>query len=79
MLMTNEFGFKVTKLEDGTWRVFLPHQCGHWNIAGESHGIWSGDGVNHTQAMHELRKFLAEGMAALDDLMRLREHGQAEE
>lgn len=72
----SEFGFKVIKLADGTWRVFLPHQCDHWDIAGESHGVgWPGDGVNHAEAMNALRKFLEEGFATLDDLMQLRQHG----
>ena len=53
------------------WRVFLPHQCDTWDIAGEN----SREGVPHAKAVANLETFIAE---AQDALTRLK-NGIAEE
>lgn len=87
----NSFGFTVRKhkkwvsdprgwehgkmVEDGTWDVYLPHQCDQWSIAG-SDDNYSDDGVAQDKAIDELRSFIAEAQAALESLKSGQEFGE---
>lgn len=45
------------------WRVRLPHQCDHWDIAGEDL-----DGVPLDEAIHAMEEFVSEAQDALSRL-----------
>jgi len=73
--MSKPFGFTVgpepvRRYERGQmfvvgpgWRVFLPHQCDDWDVAGEEH-----DGIPHAEAVAALERFIAEAQVALAKL-----------
>lgn len=75
-----EFGFSVKRenrrfqaaARDGSWCVFLPHQCDAWDIAGETDGAHM-DGVPHAEAVAALELFIAEAQQALEALKAERE------
>lgn len=54
---------KAEPLPDAGWRVYLPHQCQTWDIAGEDSG-----GDLHGIAIGEMEAFVAEAQLALDAL-----------
>lgn len=81
--MSEKFGIRVQHPRDynddgdlvvsdaTTWRVFLPHQCDDWDIAG---GRWDG-GESKVDAVASLEKFIAEAQEALEALKAQREYG----
>lgn len=64
--------FNVKSCDDGTFAVYLPHQCGTWDIAGDPYG----DGDPQPDAVRQLEEFLADGAAALDALRRGEGYGE---
>ena len=58
----SKWGFSVEQKKSG-WRVFLPHQCDEWDIAGDRYEY-----VSHAEAVAELRSFVAEANDALTAL-----------
>lgn len=70
--MSSKFGFTVERRKDG-FVVFLPHQCDKWDIAGDAMTAAHG-GVPHTEAVTELRRFIAEAESALARLSMM-QHG----
>lgn len=67
--MTEPFGFKIRYSAETAydpiagWRVYLPHQCDSWDIAGE---YWAP--VPREDAIAELERFIAEAQATLAEL-----------
>jgi hypothetical protein len=71
--MSKPFGFAVEPepiwgsdgyAQDVTgWRVYLPHQCDAWDIAGEMSA-----GAPHAEAVAALELFIAEAQVALAQL-----------
>lgn len=59
----NDDGDRVVA-DTTTWRVYLPHQCDDWDIAG---GRWEG-GESRADAVAELEAFIAEAQQALEAL-----------
>ncbi len=70
------FGFTVERGDDwyeaepeeqrvpDTWRVFLPHSCDAWAIAGENYDA----PPSHAEAVTALRQFIDEATEALQHL-----------
>jgi hypothetical protein len=56
--------FTVQQLDDGMVRVFLPHQCDDWDIAGYDEG--RPVGIPREHAITQLEEFLAAGKDALE-------------
>lgn len=63
-----KFGFTVRKDDDGKFMVYLPHQCDHWDITGDSN--YSQEGADQLAAMGEFAKFLDEAREAFEALSR---------
>ena len=72
------FGFTVIReladrisppATDDEWRVYLPHQCSSWDIAGTGYG----EPEPHAAAVAELEQFIVEAQAALEALRDRRE------
>lgn len=70
--MSELFGFMVDRVSKwdqearqsvvtDTWCVWLPHQCGAWEIAGED----GYEGMTQDEAAAELERFIAEAQRAL--------------
>jgi hypothetical protein len=53
------------------WRVYLPHQCDEWDIAGEDYG----DRATYEEAEAALSRFVAEAQEALEKLRAMRSAG----
>lgn len=68
------FGFTVHPYRKGSdqWRVYLPHQCDSWDIAGEDYS-----GVPQAEAIAGLERFISEANAALAALRSGQSVGEA--
>jgi len=65
-MIEEPFGFGVERKGD-RWQVWLPHQCGEWNITGEDEEErdWGEAYVSHADAIDSLEAFIAEATEAL--------------
>lgn len=64
-----DFGFVVAQAPSG-WRVYLPHQCNTWDIAGEYR-----DGDDYEVALARMEKFIEQATVARDALKQRRATG----
>jgi len=73
-MVEESFEFRV-KRRDDLWSVYLPHQCGEWNITGEDEEErdWGEAYVSHADAIDSLKAFIAEAQDALSALREQRE------
>lgn len=47
------------------WSVYLPHQCGEWQITGDE---WTSKPLPHAQAVEQMEQFCAQALQALEKL-----------
>lgn len=77
--MSEPFGFVVRHEQVGDdpagWKIYLPHQCQEWFIAGEKYGA---ECAPHAVAVAELERFIAEAQQALAALRAGRPYGRDE-
>lgn len=68
----SSFGFVIEPRDNDTWRVYLPHQCDDWDIAGEDFD----GGEPRQDAIDALQLFINEAAIALGHLQRGERYGK---
>lgn len=65
-----QYDFRVGKGRHDTWLVWLPHQCGAWDVVPKDWEV--SDYMPHDRAVAALELFIAEAQEALAELRAFR-------